>query len=489
MSLRRVSLDRGRLVGLSACLVVCAALLLAPATASAQYADDAPSGDGATTSEPEKQLSPEDQAKLARLEEMDEKRKKLRRKFNLRSRPSRLLRAAGEFLEAEQGEKALEVLADLNPERLNPFERARVYLMRGYSSYAAGMPEAAVENFRNAIAQEILQSKEETGLRFNIAQLLAAQQNWPEVTKAILEWFDYTIEPTAVAYYLLAVSYYQQEDLAKALESAEIAVDMSESPKEGWLTLLAALYIQGEDYASAIPVFEELVLRFPKKQYWVQLSLLWGAKDNYRHALAVQQLAYEQGFLDEDKELVRLARSYLFHELPYPAAKVLQQGLDDGKVEESVDNLELLSNSWIAAREYEKSLGPLGKAAEMSSDGNLFVRLGQVYMQREEWGQAAKLLQKAIQRGGLDNAGNAQLLLGISYYNDKKLSQAVASFGRASRFEKVRQAAEGWITHIERETKAAAAGDTAAAEGQGAGDGAVAADRRLTARALSASVR
>ncbi|MEM7411830.1 MAG: tetratricopeptide repeat protein [Myxococcota bacterium] len=438
--------------------------LLFAAAAHAQY-DDPDARRPAP--EPVAELSAEDRAKMERLRARDAERKKLRKKFILRSRATRLLTAAGEELEAEDGEAALAHLAKLNPKRLNPFERARVYLMRGYASYAAGSPAGAVENFRLAVQQEILQSKEEAGLRFNTAQLLAGQQKWPEVTEAIIEWFDYTLEPTPIAYYLLAVSYYQQEKPKDALAAAETAVDMSDEPKEGWLTLLAALYIQNEDYGSAIPVFEELVLRYPKKQYWVQLSLLWGARDNYRHALAVQQLAYKQGFLDDDKELVRLARSYLFHELPYPAAKVLQQGLEEGRVDENVDNLELLSNSWIAAREYEKSLAPLAQAAEMAPDGNLYVRLGQVYMQRENWGQAAKLLKKAISRGGLDNVGNAQLLLGIAYYNDKKVSQAVASFGRASRYEKSKRAAEGWITHIEREAAASGGGEQAAASGGG----------------------
>jgi tetratricopeptide (TPR) repeat protein len=183
----------------------------------------------------------------------------------------------------------------------------------------------------------------------------------------------------------------------------------------------------------------------------VQLSLLWGARENYKHALAVQQIAYEQGLLDEQQELERLARSYLFHELSYPAALVLEKGFEDGVIEPDVESLELLANCWIAAREYEKSLPPLTQAAEMSEDGNLLVRLGQVYMQREEWEKAAELLGRGIERGALDDPGNAQLLLGISFYNDSQPERAKSSFARAAQHEKVRRAAEGWIVHIDRE--------------------------------------
>lgn len=405
-------------------------------------------------------LTAEQKQKIARNFALNEERKKLRVKYPLRSRTSRLHLAATRALDEEKPEEALDILSKLTIARLNPVEAAGTYQLRAFASYQNGDPAAAIENFKNAIAQEAMLIEEEIGLRFNVAQLEAAQQNWPEVIEGLQAWFEYSVEDKPIAHYLLAVAYYQTEQPDKSLEEARIAVDLAEEPKEGWLTLLAALYVSKERFDEAIPVFEELVLRFPKKQYWVQLSLLWGARENYKHALAVQQLAYEQGFLDEGKELERLARSYLYHELPYPAAQVLQKGIDDGVIEPDVDSLELLSNSWIAAREYEKSLGPLSQAAEISEDGNLLIRLGQVYMQRENWSKAAELLERGIDRGGLDEPGNAQLLLGISFYNDARVERAKSSFDQAAKHEKVRQAAEGWIVHIDREQKAAGAETT-----------------------------
>jgi len=429
--------------------------------ASAQY-DEGQGGESGASPEaaatPAAKLSPEDLEKQRRLDALNEERKKLQRKMVLRSRTGRLLNAAATELEQENSQAALDILAGLAPERLNPFERARLFVVRAQAHYQNGDPAASTEDFQRAVDEKALQVPFEAGLRFNVAQLLAAQQKWPEVIDAIHEWQEYTIEKKPIAHYLLAVAHYQAEDPDKALEEAEIAVELSDDPKEGWLTLLAALYVSKEMFDEAIPVFEELVTHHPKKQYWVQLSLLWGARENFRHALAVQQIAYEQGLLDEQKELERLARSYLFHELPYPAARVLEKGFEDGVIEREVETLELLANSWIAAREYEKSMGPLTEAAEMAEDGNLLVRLGQVHMQREEWNGAAELLARAIERGGLDNPGNAQLLLGISYYNDSQPERAKSSFAQAAQHERVREAAEGWIVHIDRE--AAAAGGT-----------------------------
>jgi tetratricopeptide (TPR) repeat protein len=171
--------------------------------------------------------------------------------------------------------------------------------------------------------------------------------------------------------------------------------------------------------------------------------------------LAVQQIAYIQGLLEEDTELRRLARGYLYNDLPHPAALVLAKEMEAGTIESDGAAFELLANSWIAAREYDESLGPLQKAADLSENGNLYVRLGQVHMHREEWSDAVRLFQKAVARGDLKEPGNAHLLLGISHYNAESVARARASFARARKYEPSRRQADLWIDHIEREARQA----------------------------------
>jgi tetratricopeptide (TPR) repeat protein len=374
--------------------------------------------------------------------------------YPVRKRISRYLEAAAKAVDAGEPDKARELLGRLDPKRMNPYERALVYRLVAYVSYTAADYAGAIEYFEKVLGEEILPIRDESRIRFNIAQIHASLQQWREALAALDRWERYAEAPDPLAHYLRAIAHYQLEEHDAALASAEKAVDSSAEPAESWLQLLAALYVQKEDHASAAPVLEELVVRFPKRQYWVQLSLIYGAREEYRHSLAVQQVAYLQGFLVEDKELRRLARSYLYNSLPYPAAKVLEKGLAEGLIERDPEALELLANSWIGAREYDNALEPLRQAAERSKDGKLYTRLGQVYMQREEWNQATQMLQKAIEKGGLKDAGNTQLLLGICYYNDQRVDQARSSFARARQHDATREAADRWITHIERETGA-----------------------------------
>jgi tetratricopeptide (TPR) repeat protein len=395
-------------------------------------------------------VGPED---LERLAQLDEDRRARGRLYPVSPRVSRYLAAAAEETDAANTDEAMLLLTKLKPKRLNPYERALVYRLQGFVAYSAGDAQGAIDAFHKVLAEEILPLKDDVRLRFNIAQLNAGLQNWPDTIRALHDWFGYVQDSNPLAYYLLAIAHFQQDQIDKAIPNAERAVDLAPEPKEGWLQLLAALYIQTGNYADATPVLEELVVRFPKKLYWVQLTLIYGARENYRSSLAVQQVAYQQGLLTEDKELRRLARGYLYADLPHPASEVLAKGMDDGLIERDAEAYELLANSRIAAREYDAALPPLAKAAELADDGELYVRLGQVRLQREEWSEAASMFQKALDRGGLEKPGNALLLLGIASYNDGRTGPARSYFVRARKHEASRPQAEKWLKHIENETR------------------------------------
>jgi len=445
-----------RPVPCAACLVLALGLALGgPRPAHAQ-ADGVEAGEAAEASE----ANPAPVYVEPPIEKVDPApinahRKARRAAYPVGSRISRYLEATAETTDAGNTDEARALLQKLDLDRLNPYERALVLRVAAFVEYQAGEIEAAIQNFRKVLQEDILTVKEDTEIRISIAQLYASIEQWQKVIDGVNEWARYVPERTPDSHNLMAIAYYQLDNMEAAIHHAEQAVDMAPEPKEGWLTLLAALYVKAEDFTNAAPVLEELVMRFRKKEYWTQLSLIYGARDNFKGSLAVQQIAYQQGFLTEDKELRRLARGYLYNDLPYPAAEVLETGLREKKIERDAEAYELLANSWIAAREYDKSLEPLQRAAELAEDGNLYVRIGQVHIQREEWDEAVARLQQAIDKGGLKEPGNAHLLLGISLYNQQRIDGALASFGRAREHEDSRTQAEAWMGHIEKELQKA----------------------------------
>jgi tetratricopeptide (TPR) repeat protein len=269
---------------------------------------------------------------------------------------------------------------------------------------------------------------------------------------ALEEWFKVTESANSVAYYTLAIAYYQNDQQDRALEPASQAVALAKKPKQRWFQLLLALHLERKEYRESLPVLEQLVSLYPKKSYWLQLAAIYNELEMEKESLAAQQLAHVQGLLTEDKELERLAQLYLYYELPYRAALVMEKGLEDGSIEADEDSLELLANSLLTAKEYEAALEPLTRAAEFGETGKLYTRLGQAYIQREEWAQADSALRRGLEKGGIDDPCRSQLLLGITSYNQQKVEAARIWFGRAAQTEECGPAAMNWILHIERES-------------------------------------
>lgn len=387
------------------------------------------------------------------LDVLREARRETQKRYFVRALTQKRLNAASEYMEDGQYGEARTKLEKLNPDRLNPYERALAFRFLAYAASGQEDAEAAVRYFEKSVEQQALLVVEEASVRFNIATLQASMEQWEKVDETLSEWFHYVERPNGIAYYYLAISRYQRQLYDEALAPALKTLEVSKKPEERWLQLVAALHLQKEDFDSAIPILEELVIRFTKKQYWLQLSLIYGAGGDYQNALRVQQLAYAQDLLTTSEDLQRLARTYLFHDLPYPAARVLERGLVEGRIGPDRDLLELLGNSWIAAREYGKSIEPLQRAADLADDGRLYLRLGQVRVQREDWKEATVLIEKAIEKGGLDEMGKAQMLLGISYFGDDHPASARKAFRRAREHESTRTDAIAWLDHIARQSE------------------------------------
>jgi tetratricopeptide (TPR) repeat protein len=236
----------------------------------------------------------------------------------------------------------------------------------------------------------------------------------------------------------------------KALPPAAKAVELMDKPNEGWIGMLLALYLQKENYKEAVPLLHRLIQIVPeKKTYWMQLSAIYGQLEDYPNALAIMQLAYGAGLVTEDSEIRRLADLLVFNDVPYRGAQVIEAGIEKKTVNVDEKLYEKLANCWIAAGELEKATAPLQKGAELASSGDMFVRLGEVNYQREQYAAAQAAIDRGISKGQLRDAGNAQLMMGIVLYSQKKFGEARPYFERAAQSEKHRNMARGYLQLIQ----------------------------------------
>jgi tetratricopeptide (TPR) repeat protein len=186
-----------------------------------------------------------------------------------------------------------------------------------------------------------------------------------------------------------------------------------------------------------------------KKTYWQQLSSVYGQMEDYPKSLAVAQLAYNGGILTEDTDVRRLADLQLFNDAPYRCGLTLDEAVQKKLVKsgfQAVREAGELLDRGARLREGDRSAatGP----PRWPRNGDLFVRLGEVQVQRNEWAGAVTALQNGLRKGGLKDPGNAQVLLGIAQYNQKNYAGAKDAFTRARNFDKHRKMADGYLQLI-----------------------------------------
>jgi len=420
------------------CFAIATAIAAAPIAVAFAKDDAAPSQDEAV----------EKPVKKSRKQEREE-----RKKYAISPRTGKVFDKTRAAIDAEHYAEAEKQLGKLKLAKLSPFERAQALRLRGYAAYGKEDHDAAIESLRGAVAEHALMPNDQADVLFQVAQIQAMKQRWKDVIATLEPWLATVERPNSSGYYLLALSHFQLGDLDAALLPAKKAVEIARTPQQVWLQLLLAIHLTKKDYAAAAPVLYDLVSYYPNagKGYWLQLSAVYGAIGDNERALGVMELAHRRGLLTEDEDLRRLVELTMFQGIPSRAAEQLARDIAEKRVPEDAESYELLSNGWLLAREPSKAEEPLARAAELSPKGELYVRLAQVHLMQEEWSQAADALRKAIAKGQLADASGAQLLLGFSLYNERKLTEARSWFERAQHSTTAREQAETWLERIDRE--------------------------------------
>ncbi|WP_328592280.1 tetratricopeptide repeat protein [Parahaliea maris] len=348
-----------------------------------------------------------------------------------------------------------EMLAGRRDNELNSYELANVYNLYAFIHYSREDYDKALQAYENVIKQPDIPLAMEINTRYTVAQLYFVQEQWQKGITALKAWFEMTDTPNANAYVLLAQGYYQIKDYDQSLANVNKAIDMYRAdgkiPKEQWLNLARFLYFDKNDVNNAVAVLEELLTHYPKKDYWVQLSHMYGEQKKESVQLAAMETAYVQDLLANGTEQVTMAYLYLNGEVPWKAAKVIDKGLKNESIDPTSKNYEILGNAFRQAQEVDKAIPAMEQAAAKSDDGELYARLGNIYLDGEQYDQAIDAINKGLQRGGVKRPDNARLVLGMAYFEKKQYAKAREAFQAAGRDKRSEKFASQWIKYMDSE--------------------------------------
>ncbi|MCB1679721.1 MAG: tetratricopeptide repeat protein [Halioglobus sp.] len=395
----------------------------------------------------------------ALAQEESKPERETRRTPALRNKVYEKLAEAQAAAEEKDLNKAASILDDMidsgGKNALNSYELANVYNLYAFIHYSREDYGKALKAYENVVAQPDIPLAMEINTKYTIAQLYFVQEDWQKGIDALLEWFAVTENPNANAYVLLAQGYYQTKDYDKALLNVEKAINMYKAadklPKEQWYNLARFLYFEKNDVNKTVDVLEELLKYYPKKQYWVQLSHMYGEQKKESQQLAAMETAYVQDMLDKGSEQVTMAYLYLNGEVPFKAAKVMDQGLKNKSIEPTSKNYEIAASAWRQAQEVDKAIPAMEEAAARSDDGELYARLGNIYLDGDQFDKAITAINKGLARGGVKRPDSARLVLGMAYFNEKQYDKARQAFKAAGRDKRSAKYASQWIQYMDSE--------------------------------------
>jgi tetratricopeptide (TPR) repeat protein len=388
--------------------------------------------------------------------ESEESKQETRRTGSISEKVYRKLSEAQELADAENYAGARAILDEIkaNP-KLSPYETAQLYNFYGFVYYAQDRFPDSIRAYETVLKQpEIPQGLKDQTL-YTLAQLHFTTENWPKAIDLMKQWMASAPNPGPEPYILLGSAYYQTNDFKAMIQPIERAMEIARergvSVKEQWWLLLRVAYYELDDLQKVKDILEILVVNWPKKEYWTQLSAMYGELDNERNQLAAYRAAYDQDLLIRSNELVQLTQLLLQAEVPYKAAKVMEKGLEAGTIEKTATNYRLLSQAWALAAEDRKAIPALKTAASMSSDGDLDVRLAQSYLNLSEYEQCVTAARSGLKKGGVRREDSAQVVLGMCLFELDRYDDAKRAFRAAASDKRSEKTARQWITFIERE--------------------------------------
>ena len=368
----------------------------------------------------------------------------------LSQRTHRLMEDVHKAMDAENFVKAEAILTDImESRRSSAFEKAVVWRTRGYIAAQQADYAGAVTAFRNAVESEVLEARAQNDLLFNIGQLYLAEGAHAQAIQWLTHWRDAEDVPSGQGLMTLASALAQDDQVEAAREAALAALGSGDTPRPDWYNFAATSAARLKDYDDAADLLKQGLLIYPDQPaLWVQLAAVLAEQGRYGPALAVLQIAESKGFLDQPHQVTFLGQLSLDQGVPALGARVVAAARQDGRMEETVPMLDLLSTLWTAAREREPAMTALADAAPKARHGRLWVRLGQMQMGDEDWSAAVGSYAAALDAGGLTNEGAARLNHAIALAKSGRNDDALSAFRRARRFNGVAETANAWITDL-----------------------------------------
>jgi len=364
------------------------------------------------------------------------------------------IQKAQELIDADDPKSALKILEALKHKKgITEYEQQNVLNYIGFVKYNLDDIDGAMAAYEEMIKIPSIEEQIKKSTIYTMAQLSTMQERYQQALGYLEQYFVLETNPAPDNYILYAQNLYQvnrYQDMIKPIETAIAEAERRKvEVKEDWYVLLNFAYFQQENYAKVRDIQKILLVNWPKKRYWFSLAGAYTELGEDQNLVAAYDAAYTQGLFEKESEFVTMAQLYMQQEVPYKAAKLIEEQMDAGVVAKNAKNYRLLSQAWTLASEDERSIPALQQAAKLSDDGELNLRLGNAYLNLGRYKECVKAIRDGINKGGIKSPDNAQISLGMCLYNEKEYKNAIAAFRQAGKTKRSGRISRQWINVIQ----------------------------------------
>ena len=302
-----------------------------------------------------------------------------------------------------------------------------VYLQQGKNSQAAKLLEQQIASPQMPASEKTPRTKTLAQLYFRANEFGSALRVGNQYLKSVPGDRDILL--------LNAQANFEQKNYKEAIRISDQLLKGQSPPNQDLLALQARSYYELKDQAGTAKTLQTLLQYYPTADTWKSvLKSYFEQTKNDDQKIALYRLAQDVGALSTPKQYIDMAQALIVSGYATEAARVLEGALaakafgeDPASPDVQTAQRNLATAKQRAAAE-ATALAGAGKAVAAGTSGEDMYKSAKLYFSAGDYAKATAAVQKALAKGGLAKAEDAQMLAGIALSRSGRKADAVKAF-------------------------------------------------------------
>jgi hypothetical protein len=255
---------------------------------------------------------------------------------------------------------------------------------------------------------------------------------------------------------LVSQAYYIKGDYKGTVkfvdEYTDSQIKAGKEPKEQALNLVLSSCVKLDDNDCATKALERLVAYYPKPNYWQNLlqSLFTQKGVTDKTLLQIYRLAAAVDGMRGADDYMEYAQLAISAGSPGEAEAILEKGQAKGVFSDpkmADRSKRLLANAKMQADQDRAGLDKIAKDAAAGKTGDKDVSVGLAYLSYQQYDKAIEAINRGLSKPGVQNQGEANLLLGIAQLGAGHKDDAQKAFNAVKGDANLERIANLWSLH------------------------------------------